>query len=133
MGDSRDPTRWKEFAEQDLQTAEYLANTMRPTPLETICYLCHQSVEKYLKGFLILHGEEPPYIHDLSEICRFCQKINSAFSLVFSCCSELNSYGVQPKYPTEMTIDESGVKRALNDAKKRQDFLRQQTPELFTE
>jgi HEPN domain-containing protein len=30
---------------------------MHPTPVEVICYHCQQSAEKYLKGYIVLHGK----------------------------------------------------------------------------
>ncbi len=47
---------WIRFAEMDLGSAEYLLN-MHPTPVEVICYHCQQSAEKYLKGYIVLHGK----------------------------------------------------------------------------
>ncbi len=62
--DNRIRTReWQRLAEMDLNSAEYLLN-MCPTPLEIICYHCQQAAEKYLKGYLVFHGMNPPKIHD---------------------------------------------------------------------
>ena len=43
---------WFQFADIDLASAEHL-QSMRPQPLEIICYHCQQSAEKNLKGYLI--------------------------------------------------------------------------------
>jgi len=45
---------WLNLAVMDMRRAEYLT-TMKPVPVEIICYYCHQSVEKYLKGYLVLN------------------------------------------------------------------------------
>jgi HEPN domain-containing protein len=37
------------YAGSDIEVAKYLKK-MIPCPLEKICYHCHQSTEKYLKG-----------------------------------------------------------------------------------
>jgi len=55
----------------DLDSAEYLLN-MHPIPIEIICYLCQQSAEKYLKGYLVLHDINPPKIHDLNQLRKLC-------------------------------------------------------------
>ena len=39
---------WAQFARSDMDTAIHLFNTMRPMPLEIICYHCQQAVEKML-------------------------------------------------------------------------------------
>ncbi len=64
---------WFKVAEADLSSAEFL-QSMRPVPIEIICYHCQQSVEKYLKGFLALKGEEIKRIHDLVRLNKMCQK-----------------------------------------------------------
>jgi HEPN domain-containing protein len=46
---------WFAFADNDLKSAKFLLR-MHPTPLEIICYLCQQSAEKYLKGFIAMNG-----------------------------------------------------------------------------
>lgn len=37
---------WLQFAKMDYDTARYLYETMRPKPLEIICYHCQQAVEQ---------------------------------------------------------------------------------------
>jgi len=44
--------QWLARGEEELRSAEYLSTMHHPTPDETICYLCQQSAEKYLKGFI---------------------------------------------------------------------------------
>jgi len=58
------PEDWRILAERDITVAEYLAANMRPVPTEIIAFHCQQVTEKYLKGVLVILGEEPPYIHD---------------------------------------------------------------------
>jgi hypothetical protein len=36
--------QWLEYAKYDYESARYL-QSMRPVPLEVICYLCEQSTE----------------------------------------------------------------------------------------
>jgi len=47
-----------------MAVADHLAATMRPVPTEAIVFHCQQAVEKYLKGVLVILGEEPPYIQE---------------------------------------------------------------------
>lgn len=56
--------QWLELAEGDLLSARHLS-TLYPHKLEVICYLCEQSVEKMLKGFLAPRLEEIPRVHVL--------------------------------------------------------------------
>lgn len=54
----------------ELMSAEYLLK-MHPMPIGIICYHCQQSAEKYLKGFLVLHGMSPPKTHDLNQLQNY--------------------------------------------------------------
>ena len=42
-----------------------------------IAFLSQQIAEKYLKGFLVLHGIKPPRVHDLPILLQECSRINS--------------------------------------------------------
>ena len=46
-------SEWLDFAYMDLSAAEHLL-TMRPLPVEIICYHCEQAAEKFLKATLVL-------------------------------------------------------------------------------
>ena len=41
--------KWLARGEEELRSALHLSTMHHPTPIETICYLCQQSAEKYLK------------------------------------------------------------------------------------
>ena len=69
---------WIDFANQDIRSAKYLLS-MRPVPLEVICYHCEQAAEKVLKGYLIRHDIEPPRTHDLRLLCKMCAEIDNTF------------------------------------------------------
>jgi HEPN domain-containing protein len=105
---------WFQFGDTDLKVAEHLSATLYPPPLEIICYHCQQAVEKYLKGYLVFTGtEEPPKIHNLMALCASCARIDNRFDTIVAKCNILNAYGVQPRYPDEIYIDESQMKKAL--------------------
>ena len=58
-------SEWLDFAYMDLSAAEHLL-TMRPLPVEIICYHCEQAAEKFLKATLVQFDREPPKTHDLT-------------------------------------------------------------------
>ena len=75
-----------------------------------ICILCHDSVEKYLKSFLISHGKRPDRIHDLLAILNECSQIDSTLDVISSQCGILNDYYIPLKYPShypEMTHEQA--------------------------
>ena len=113
---------WQRLAEQDLNSAEYLLD-MRPSPMEIVCYLCQQSAEKYLKGYLVLNNINPPKIHDLNELCKLCMKLDNSFNEIADQCSELTAYSVQPRYPMELMLEEQDMKQAMKNSKAIRTFV----------
>ena len=126
MDNKTEAQEWFKFAAMDFSSAEYLTK-MKPVPIEIICYHCQQSAEKYLKGYLVLFGVNPPKIHDLDELRKLCAKFSNAFSNIADQCSDLTAYGVQPRYPMDLALEESDMKQALFISREICDFILKQT------
>jgi len=122
MVNIKEAHEWQRLAALDLSTAEYLLK-MSPLPIEIICYHCQQSAEKYLKSFLVFYGMVPPRMHDLDELRKLCLKFSDTFKNIADQCSDLTAYGVAPKYPTELILEEKDVKQAFDSAKTIKDFV----------
>jgi HEPN domain-containing protein len=104
---------WFQFADMDLASAEHLLS-MHPQPLEIICFLCQQSAEKNLKGYLIDKGVvEPPKTHNLDTLGILCSEYDNRFQEIKKACSVLTAYSVQPRYPNELGITENDMRKAL--------------------
>lgn len=73
--DSKNYKDWYERAGHDIKDAEILFNEGGYS--DTICYLAHQAVEKYLKGFLLFNNTDYPFIHDLVKLLRLCSEFDS--------------------------------------------------------
>ena len=123
--------QWIEFADKDLALAMHTAKTMHPVPFEIVCFHCQQFVEKYLKGFLVSKGQEPPYIHDLVKLTALCEAENPELGQIKQKCIILTQYGVQPRYPSGMQIIEEDMVRALHFAEEIKVFIQEKAPELF--
>lgn len=111
-------SEWFEIASTDLNTAKHLFETMRPRPLEIICYHCQQAAEKALKGFLIDQEAEPPRIHDLGKLCALCAEYDPDFTLLLDACQELTDYATAARYPSRVEIEEQDAVSALDHAEK---------------
>jgi len=105
---------WFKIAESDLASAIFLQN-LHPLPVEIICYHCQQAAEKYLKGFLALHGEEIQRTHDLIQLNKSCQKFVEDFKDIEEACLMLTDYGINVRYPFPMDINESDMLIALRN------------------
>jgi len=123
MGKQEILQQWLDKGKEELSSAEYLSTMHHPTPDETICYLCQQSAEKYLKAIIFSHDIEPEKTHDLGYLLEICQKYNAGFSTLLSKVLILNKYGVLPRYPNELDITNEDMKNALIYAKSIQEFV----------
>jgi HEPN domain-containing protein len=127
------PKDWRLLAERDIDVADHLAATMRPVPSEAIAFHCQQAVEKYLKGALVILGEEPPYIHDLDRLCSTAEKYRPSFVSITSLCTIINYFSVQPRYDLGLSLSEEDMRLVLAHTKTIRDFLQKEIPELFQE
>ena len=127
------PGGWRLLAERDISVAEHLAATMVPIPTEIIAFHCQQAVEKYLKGVLVILGEDPPFIHDLDKLCTLAEKYRSVFASISSFCTIINYFSVQPRYDQGMSLSEVDMNLVLSHTKTIKDFLQKEIPELFQE
>ena len=127
------PREWRLLAERDMAVAEYLAANMRPTPTEVIAFHCQQATEKYLKGALVIIGEEPPYIHDLNKLCKLAIKHRPSFTSILSPCAIITQFSVQPRYDFGLSLSEDDMRLVLAHAKTILELLQKETPELFRE
>jgi len=127
------PKDWRLLAGRDMDVAEYLAANMRPVPTETIAFHCQQAAEKYLKGALVILKEEPPYTHDLDELCSMAEKHRPSFVSISSLCTTITHFSVQPRYDLGLSLSEEDMRIVLSHTKTIRDFLQKEIPELFQE
>ena len=127
------PRDWRLLAERDFTTSDFLAANMHPTPSEIIAFHCQQAVEKYLKGVLVILGEEPPYIHDLDRLCKIAEKHRPSFVSISSLCAIINYFSVQPRYDLGLSLSEDDMNIVLAHTKTIREFLQKEIPELFEE
>ena len=125
------PEDWRILAERDLSVADYLANNMVPIPTEIIAFHCQQAAEKYLKGALVILGEEPPYIHDLDDLCSLAGKHHPSFASIASLCTIITQFSSQPRYDRGVELSEADMRLVLAHTKTIRGFLQKEIPELF--
>jgi len=127
------PEDWRILAERDITVADYLATTMRPIPTEIIVFHCQQAAEKYLKGALVIFNEEPPYIHDLPQLCKIAETHRPSFVDISSSCTIITQFSVQPRYDRGVDLSEEDMNLVLNHTKTIIAFLQNEVPKLFGE
>ena len=125
------PEGWRLLADRDFTVANHLAVKMAPIPTEIIAFHCQQAVEKYLKGVLVITGEEPPYIHDLPKLCKLAERHHPAFISISSLCSVITHFSTQSRYDSGLSLSEADMQIVLANTKTIRDFLQKEIPELF--
>jgi len=71
-------------------------------------------------------------IHDLDELCKLCSELSDSFKDIADQCSDLTAYGVQPRYPMELMLEEQDMRQTLNSAAIR-DFVLALASEMVPE
>jgi HEPN domain-containing protein len=102
---------------------------MYPRQIDISCYLCQQCAETAIKGFLVYKEFDPPKIHDLNVLCKYCIKYDITFETILSCCADLTDYGVITRYPNELETDEASAKAAIEKTKTIYEFCLEKVPE----
>ena len=125
------PENWRILDERDITVADHLAATMIPVPSEIVAFHCQQAVEKYLKGALVILGEEPPYIHDLDDLCSMAEKHRPSFVSIASLCTIITQFSIQPRYDQGVALSEADMRLVLAHTKTIKSFLQKEIPELF--
>lgn len=67
-----------------------------------ICFLCHQAVELYSKGLLVLHHIKPPRSHDLSELFTRCVVVDEGWENLSFAAKTLAPYYIESRYPLDV-------------------------------
>lgn len=109
---------WFRFANMDLDLAKHTLETMRPAPLEIICFHCQQAAEKFLKGVTVSFGNEPEKVHDLPKLLNTLRNFVSVPDELRRSALQLTQFGAKARYPNDMTVDEAQTKNAVAQAER---------------
>lgn len=88
---------WFERGRHDIETAQLLYDERGYT--DSIAYHIQQAVEKYLKGYLVLHGKKPPKIHELDSLLNHIAAFDDSFNDFLELCEKASRYYIEDRYP----------------------------------
>ncbi|VAW43376.1 hypothetical protein MNBD_CHLOROFLEXI01-2779 [hydrothermal vent metagenome] len=93
---------WLGKGNSDLHNAEIIlaAQTESP-PLDTVCFHCQQAAEKYIKAFLVFHGKQFPFSHNLADLVAICMQVDLAFAAIQRKAETLTPFAVEIRYPDD--------------------------------
>lgn len=88
---------WFDLAEYDLITAKAMLETER---LLYVGFMCHQAIEKALKGFCVLRGmEKIPYTHNLLLLAEKSSLIDTLNDDQMDFIDFLQPLNIEARYP----------------------------------
>jgi HEPN domain-containing protein len=115
--DSLIPSEWFAKAKEDLRAAEILLT--HDGPLGIVAFLVQQSVEKYLKGYLLSTGWSFERVHDLETLIGEASARDAEFAPFLGACQRITEYYIEGRYPiglaSALTRDE--ITTSLEDAR----------------
>jgi len=115
---------WIEKANSDLDFAKASFSEFDQFYVQ-MCILCHDAVEKYLKGYMVSQKKKPKRIHDLVALVKECFKFDEEFKDYEDDCRILNPYYIPLKYPSHYPIcTKRQAEQAIEVATRIEDFIK---------
>ncbi|MCM8809702.1 MAG: HEPN domain-containing protein [Candidatus Omnitrophica bacterium] len=71
---------------------------------DTLCFHCQQTVEKFLKAFLINAGIDFGKTHSIEYLIKLCSCVDKEFENLYEKVKGLTDYAVEVRYPDEFYI-----------------------------
>lgn len=90
------PVDWFKKAEQDLRRTEL---RIKEDDFEDAAFHLQQSIEKYLKGYLISKGWKLEKVHDLEYLLDEAIKFDQKFEEYRTLCQGVTGYYLVARYP----------------------------------
>jgi len=111
--DRADVKEWLSKAEKDFDEATFLFEYNRP--LEYAAFFLHQSVEKYLKGFLISKGWELEKTHDLVKLIKDAIRFDKSLEKFIPLMENMANYYIESRYPIGYLVeyDKNEIEKSL--------------------
>lgn len=114
--ESKLPLDWFQIADKDLKRAEIM---LRAKDLAAAGVFIQQSIEKYLKGYLLSKGWELKKTHNLIRLLNHTVKYDFSFEDFRELCEKATTYYTIERYPFFLKFDvsEEEIKNCLNKTK----------------
>lgn len=116
--------QWLEFADEDLKLARHGLTLTGEVPYRLIAYHAQQCAEKVLKAFLVFHGIDFPYTHNISRLMELCADQGDWVKEAQE-AEELTPFAITTRYPGEdEKVSRKEALRAIEIAAKVRDIVR---------
>ena len=116
--------QWIRKGEYDFINAKNSINIKPLPPLDTVCFHCQQSAEKYLKSFLVFHNVYFEKPHDIGDLIILSSTIDKKFLSLLEEGKKLSPYAVEIRYPLFLEeVSREEAEEALKTATKIRGFV----------
>ncbi|MDO8498269.1 MAG: HEPN domain-containing protein [bacterium] len=124
MVDKQIIEKWVDKATEDLAFAKAsLGEGLEFYP--QICFYLHQSVEKYLKAYILSKELNIHRIHDLTQLLKICTEHDLEFNKFSEAVKLLNPFYIGTRYPDSIiSINKSDAEKALYAAEEIADLVK---------
>ena len=113
---------WIIKAQNDLEAANILFREKGPS--DTLCFHCHQAVEKYLKAYLVFKNIHFERIHHLWQLSKLCAQDNKEFLNFEEELKTLDAYYIESRYPPEIRVySQEECKKVLSISEELSQFI----------
>ena len=120
----RKVVQWLAYGDDDLRLARHGLSLSAACPHRLIAYHAQQCVEKHLKAYLVLHGVDFPYTHNISLLLELCGKQGLATEKLED-AEELTPFAITTRYPgQDEEVTEAESRRAVEVATDARHFIR---------
>jgi len=116
---------WVAHADEGLTVATHTLKLKEQCPFRLVAYHARQCVEKYRKGFLVLHGVDFPRTHNIARLLALCgEQVDWAESPRET--EELTPFAIAARYPgDDEPVSKSEARRAIEVARTVREAVRE--------
>jgi len=99
---SLDPLAWREYARKDWTR---IFVHLEKEDFEASAFFLQQSLEKYLKGYLLQRGWKLKKIHPLHPLLKEASQSNPDLASYLPLCERVSGYYIIERYPPLTSLD----------------------------
>lgn len=116
FGISLIPEEWKIVARKDWDRVK---RNLKDNDIEAASFFLQQSMEKYLKAFLLLNGWKLKKIHVLHDLLNDAINFDPALESFRKLCEKVTGYYLVDRYPlfTSLDLTYEDIEKDLKDAR----------------
>ena len=116
--------QWLAYADEDLRVARHGFSMPETPPCRTIAFHAQQCAEKHLKAYLVFHGVDFPFTHNVRRLLDLCAAA-AAWAEQLRDAEELSPYAITARYPgEELVVSEAESRRAVEIAERVREVVR---------